>query len=132
MAVPRHPVLLLSLEGVRAHGQLPQRSMWECPVNVGLGSFAGILLLSGVAILVCKMVNCKNSQFCRKNRGIRSKIDAFFPRGCYELAQEWLTNAENRGPTENRTNRGIRIPMRFSAEFITRSNDFDKKVKRSS
>src|SRR5829696_3195784 len=28
-------ILLLSLEGVRAHGQLPQRSMWECPVNVG-------------------------------------------------------------------------------------------------
>jgi len=34
-------------------------------------------------------------------------------RGCYELAQEWLTNAENWGPTENRSNRGIRIPMRF-------------------
>ena len=33
------------------------------------------------------------------------------PRGCYELAQEWLTNAENWGPTENRTNREIRIGM---------------------
>jgi hypothetical protein len=44
-----------------------------------LGSFAAISLRSGVAILLCKMVNCKNSPFCRKNRGRRSKIDAFFP-----------------------------------------------------
>ena len=35
------------------------------------------------------------------------------PRGCYELAQEWLANAENGGPTVNSANRGIRILMRF-------------------
>src|SRR5215207_11572902 len=41
-------------------------------------------------------------------------VEAFAgSRACYELAQEWLTNAENWGPTENQTNRGIRIPMRF-------------------
>src|SRR5215211_6158003 len=32
------------------------------------------------------------------------------PRGCYELAQEWLANAGNGRPTVNRNNRGIRIP----------------------
>jgi hypothetical protein len=39
--------------------------------------------------------------------------------GCYELAQEWLSYAENGRPTVNRANRGIRILMRFSAKFIT-------------
>ena len=34
-------------------------------------------------------------------------------RGCYELAQEWLANVENGGSKVNRSNRGIRIPMRF-------------------
>src|SRR3954471_895782 len=51
-----------------------------------------------------------------------------FARGCYELAQKWLTKAENWGPAENRTNRGIRIPMRFSVEFITRSREPVRKV----
>jgi dihydrofolate reductase len=36
-------------------------------------------------------------------------------RGCYELAQKQLTNAENWGPTEDRTNGDIRISMRFSS-----------------
>jgi hypothetical protein len=45
------------------------------------------------------------------------------PRGCYELAQKRLTNAENWRPTENRTNGDIRISMRFPAEFITRSKE---------
>src|SRR5215218_1014411 len=44
-------------------------------------------------------------------------------RGCYELAQKRLTNAENWRPTENRTNGDIRISMRFPAEFITRSRE---------
>jgi hypothetical protein len=35
------------------------------------------------------------------------------PRGRYELAQKRLTNAENWGPTKNRTNGDIRISMRF-------------------
>jgi hypothetical protein len=34
-------------------------------------------------------------------------------RACYELAQKRLTNAENWGPTKNRTNGDIRISMRF-------------------
>src|SRR5215208_6733380 len=34
-------------------------------------------------------------------------------RGCYELAQEWLANAENGRPTLNRAKRRIRILMRF-------------------
>jgi hypothetical protein len=43
-------------------------------------------------------------------------------RGCYELAQEWLANAENGGPTVNSANRGIRILVRFSTKFITPSS----------
>jgi hypothetical protein len=37
-------------------------------------------------------------------------------RACYELAQEWLTNAENGGPTRNRANRVTRILMRFFSQ----------------
>jgi hypothetical protein len=37
-------------------------------------------------------------------------------RGCYELAQEWLANAENGRSTVNRTNRRIRILMRFFSQ----------------
>src|SRR5215218_7508815 len=46
-----------------------------------------------------------------------------YSRGCYELTQKRLTNAENWRPTENRTNGDIRISMRFPAEFITRSRE---------
>ena len=38
------------------------------------------------------------------------------PRGCYELAQEWLANAEDGRFTVNRTNRIIRILMRFFSQ----------------
>jgi hypothetical protein len=35
-------------------------------------------------------------------------------RGCYELAQKWIANAEKRVPTVSGAHRGIRrIPMRF-------------------
>ncbi len=34
-------------------------------------------------------------------------------RGCYELSQEWLANAENGGLIGDRANRGIRILMRL-------------------
>jgi hypothetical protein len=53
--------------------------MRERPETVDLGSFAAIPLRTGGAILVCKMVNYKNSPFCRKNRGRRNKIDEIFP-----------------------------------------------------
>ena len=44
-------------------------------------------------------------------------------RGCYELAQEWLTNAENWGPPENRTNEESASQCGFSVEFITPSSE---------
>jgi hypothetical protein len=44
---------------------------------------------------------------------VRSTESRFLPRGCYELAQEWFTHAENWGPMQNQSNREIRIPMRF-------------------
>jgi hypothetical protein len=37
---------------------------------------------------------------------------------CYELAQEWLANAENGGPTVNSANRAIRILMLFFNQVI--------------
>ena len=36
-------------------------------------------------------------------------------RGCYEVAQKWLADAENRGSTGNRANQVIRILMQFSS-----------------
>ena len=37
-------------------------------------------------------------------------------RGCYELAQKWLTNAGNAGSAVDQANREIRILMRFLAQ----------------
>src|SRR5215208_6366383 len=78
----RHPVCnrpILELRGGKGAWATTAKKDLRAPRTVGLGSLAAIPLRSGGAILVCKMVNCKNSPFCRKNQGIRSKVDAFFP-----------------------------------------------------
>src|SRR5215211_3950030 len=54
--------------------------------------------------------------YCDEHRRRGPCVVPAQPRGCYELAQEWRTKAGNWGPTENRTNRGIRISMRFFSQ----------------
>jgi len=85
LAHPRHPVHhpiynhpILELRGCKGAWSTIAKKDLRAPRTVDLGKLAAIPLRSGGAILVCKMVNCKNSPFCRKKRVRRSKIDAFF------------------------------------------------------
>ena len=52
----------------------------------------------------------------RSSPYLRAYYQRIKTRACYELAQEWLTNAENGGPTRNRANRVTRILMRFFSQ----------------
>src|SRR5215216_2757939 len=44
------------------------------------------------------------------------QVKFIIPRGCYELARQWLANGENGRPTVNRANRAIRILMRVFSQ----------------
>src|SRR5215217_3277071 len=79
---PRHPVHnhpILELRGCNGAWATTIKKDVRAPRSRWFRQFCAIPLRSGGAILVCKMVNCENSPFCRKNRGRRSKIDVFFP-----------------------------------------------------